>query len=398
MMQSEPSELLTAEFTEYAGKCPPLPELFEVASEFIISLSKAQQVQLIDCLETRQDLKIKEKDSLILLKIKASLVKVQRTENLELDELRTLRHTIEGLKSEVEAIKCGGNPPFEEFAKELTQAQDSLRNKLQGKLTSQRNKVRDLRKGQAALIKEVNGLKLQSANLKSAVQEGQQEMREVEGRLRRDVEVHSSEVKGEMHDLKKHFTMTEEAIKTDIDHIRHSLAYLEALVAEQARLNAPLNAIPPVELDPLVEVRRPHKIGSYQCGTSNFHWIDIETGEEGTQALPNYTFQHGSSVCEGPDNLLFITGGSSRQQEVVSVQMDSLALKSCPPMLNPRQAHGSAYFGGWLYVIGGWETKLCERYDLQQTWTAIPPLPTTASNYWGMGVVVSCDKLYCLGG
>jgi hypothetical protein len=123
----------------------------------------------------------------------------------------------------------------------------------------------------------------------------------------------------------------------------------------------------------------------------------MQTGEQTTHTLPNYTFQY-SSVCEGPDNLLFITGGDSRQQEVVSVQMDSLALKNCPPMLTPRYSHGSAYFGGWLYVIGGYGTKLCERYDLQQTWTALPPLPTTATQYYSIGVVVSCDKLYCLGG
>jgi hypothetical protein len=124
----------------------------------------------------------------------------------------------------------------------------------------------------------------------------------------------------------------------------------------------------------------------------------MEIGEESAHELLFYTFQEQSSVCEGPDNLLFITGGHASRQEVVSVQMDSLALKNCPPMLTPRHCHGSAYFGGWLYVIGGYGTKLCERYDLQQTWTAIPPLPTTATTYCHIGVVVSCDKLYCLGG
>jgi hypothetical protein len=44
----KPSELLTAEFIEYAGQCPPLAELIEVASELILSLPKAQQVKLID--------------------------------------------------------------------------------------------------------------------------------------------------------------------------------------------------------------------------------------------------------------------------------------------------------------------------------------------------------------
>jgi hypothetical protein len=40
--------MLTAEFIEYAGQCPPLPELIEVASELILSLSKAQLVRLME--------------------------------------------------------------------------------------------------------------------------------------------------------------------------------------------------------------------------------------------------------------------------------------------------------------------------------------------------------------
>jgi hypothetical protein len=40
LLLNEPSELLTAEFIEYAGQCPPLPELIEVASELILILPK----------------------------------------------------------------------------------------------------------------------------------------------------------------------------------------------------------------------------------------------------------------------------------------------------------------------------------------------------------------------
>jgi hypothetical protein len=374
LLLDEPSELLTAEFIEYAGQCPPLPELIEVASELILSLSKAQQVQLIEGLESRQDLKIKERDSLILVRLKASLMNGQRADSGDSDQLRTLRHTIEGLKSEVEALKrnSAGNPStFEAFTKEMRQSQ--------GELGEMRGRV-------AALE-----LKLHSAASPERHQAlDRREMSEVEGRLKR-LEGHLRELKGEMQDFKEHFTRTEEAIKTDINTIRLAsslpkLPSLEALVQK---------AIPTEH--PLVQVPQHHYICSYQYNTSNFHWTDMQTGEETTHTLPNYTFQYGSSVCKGPDNLLFITGGGSgRGQEVVSVQMDSLALNNCPPMLTSRPYHGSAYFGGWLYVIGGSGTKLCERYDLQQTWTAIPPLPTTA--YQDIGVVVSCDKLYCLGG
>jgi hypothetical protein len=40
--------MLAAEFIEYAGQCPLLPELIEVASELILSLSKAQLMRLIE--------------------------------------------------------------------------------------------------------------------------------------------------------------------------------------------------------------------------------------------------------------------------------------------------------------------------------------------------------------
>jgi hypothetical protein len=289
----------------------------------------------------------------------------------------------------VEALKfsSGGNPSYEQFAREMMQTKEAL---MKDKLISQ-EELRGMREGVAALMGEVQELKRQSAA--SPVKEGHQaldrrEMREE--RLKRDLEGHLRELKREMQDFKEHFTRTEEAIKTDINTIRLAsslpkLPSLEALVQK---------AIPAEH--PLPEEPQHHYICGYTG--SNLHWTDMQTGEEKTHTLPNYTLQGDSTVCEGPDNLLFITGGSSRRQEVVSVQMDSLALKNCPPMLTPRYYHGSAYFGGWLYVIGGMQTKLCERYDLQQTWTAIPPLPTTATTYKHIGVVVSCDKLYCLGG
>jgi hypothetical protein len=391
LLLHEPSEMLTAEFIEYAGQCPPLPELIEVASELILSLSKAQQVQLIEGLESRQDLKIKEKDSLILVRLKASLMHGQRADSGDSDQLRTLRHTIEELKSEVETLKknSGGIPStFEASTREMRQTQEALvRDKLnsQGELSEMRGRV-------AALE-----LKLHSAA--SPVKEGHQlqaldkiEMREVEERLRR-LEVHLRELKGEMQDFKEHFTRTQEAIKTDINTISLAnslpkLPSLEALVQKAIPAEHPLVQVPQL----------PHYICSYQSSTSNFHWTDMQTGEEKAHTLPNYVFPSYSSVCEGPDNLLFITGGSPAGKEVVSVHMDSLALKNYPPVLTPRIYHGSAYFGGWLYVIGGDGTKLCERYDLQQTWTAIPPLPTSSTRCSNIGVVVSCDKLYCLGG
>jgi hypothetical protein len=79
--------------------------------------------------------------------------------------------------------------------------------------------------------------------------------------------------------------------------------------------------------------------------------------------------------------------------------MDDLSIKIRPSMHTPRYSHASVYYEGWLYAIGGYQNKLCERYNVQQrTWIAIPLLPTPASSYYNIGVVVCCDKLYVLGG
>jgi hypothetical protein len=310
----------------------------------------------------------------------------QRADSGDSDQLRTLRLTIEGLKSEVETLKfnSGVNPStFETFARDFKEA--LVRDKL--------NSEGELRE----IWRRVAALELHSASVEGHQALDIGEMREE--RLKR-LEVHSRELKGEMQDFKEHFTRTEEAIKTDINTIRHSLASSSNLPSLEALVRTrPVNPISPAE-HPLVEVpQHPHKICSYHYSKSNLYCIDMQTGEEQAHTLPNYTFQGYPSMCERPDNLLFITGGRTGGQEVVSVQMDSLALKNCPNMLTSRSLHGSAYFGGFLYVIGGEETKFCERYDMRrQTWTAIPPLPTTATNYYRSGVVVSCDKLYCLGG
>jgi hypothetical protein len=277
----KPSELLTAEFIEYAGQCPPLPELIEVASELILSLSKAQQDQLIDCLENRQDLKIKERDSLFLLRLKASLMNEHRADSSDSDELRMLRHTVESLKGEVEALKfnSGGNPAtFELLARGMRQPQEAL---MSDKLNSQ-GELREMREGHEPLLREVQELKRRSVNLESvilALEDNRREMMEIAERLKR-LEVYSIQLKGEMQDFKEHFTRTEEAIKTDINTIRRSLASsslpklasVEALVAEQT---IPIYAISPAELH-LAEADQPsHIFCSYEINTSDLHWIDM---------------------------------------------------------------------------------------------------------------------------
>jgi hypothetical protein len=396
LMQSEPSELLTAEFIEYAGKCPPLPELFEVASELVLSLSKAQQLLLIESLETRQDLKIKEKESVTWLKLKASLYRGDSDPR----ESGMLRPSLERGDLESRLHSEVSSAAFEAFAREMRQANETLSREVQERLSDNsavleafKKEIRELRQAQTDLQREdKNPIKADSLALLSEV---------------REMKRSQAQLNGEMQDFKLHYQRTEETIKTDINHIQDYLRRTEEVLLE-TRLNTSLDDLftTLTDLTPQVAVPppTPHKIFSYKTNSSSLYWTDLETGEQGTQALPSYTFQQSPSLCEGPDNQLFITGGwkGTGSTEVVSVQMDSLALnKSHAAMLTGRVYHGSAYFDGYLYVLSGAKTKLCERYNLQQnTWTAIAPFPTssTCDYQFGVAVLESGRKLFTFGG
>jgi cob(I)alamin adenosyltransferase len=252
----------------------------------------------------------------------------QRADSSDSDQLRSLRHTINGLKSEVEALKrnSGGSPTLlESFTKEMRKAQEALMREVQSKLGSQ-GELRDLREGVKTVMRKVEDFKAHSSTLESTVKDGyeklvqafdlsRKEMRDVEKRLKRQLEVRPEEAKVAKV-AKVPFSRTEEALKIDISHFSDSPASSslpkpgapEALVMEHTLLNTPVNET--AELYPVEEDQHSHIFCSYQQNTSDLYWVDMETEEEGTQAIPNYTFQCHSSVCEGPDNQLYITGGA----------------------------------------------------------------------------------------
>jgi hypothetical protein len=239
----------------------------------------------------------------------------------------------------------------------------------------------ELRAEVAALQRRQNEAKEKEVEaLQKQVALAEKETKEVQ----RGVERNKGSIEGlqaEMQDFKLNFLRTEEAIRNDLNLLRSSLQTLEGLSVVPEVLQAP----------------SPSKIFSYKSKSSTLYWTDMETGEQHTQTVRSYTFPSCGSICEVPGNLLFITGGKERDRGVVSVQTDTFLVETHPSMLTSRQCHGSAYFGGYVYVIAG-RTELCERYDLQQrTWTAIPPFPTKNCN---MGVVVleSSKQLFSLGG
>jgi hypothetical protein len=143
-------------------------------------------------------------------------------------------------------------------------------------------------------------------------------------------------------------------------------------------------------------------IYNFQYSTTNLHKTNLSTGQESTTAL-THTFKAYSSLCESPEGILFITGGYNPvTSEVVCINPTTNAVTPKPPMKTPRYVHGSAFYGGFLYVIGGHNGSAvlaeCERYDSSQDkWQPIAPLPH--ANYRQEAIVCGYTrKIYTLGG
>jgi hypothetical protein len=144
----------------------------------------------------------------------------------------------------------------------------------------------------------------------------------------------------------------------------------------------------------------PSFIYNYQHSTATLHKTDLSTGEVSSTAL-THTFKQYSSLCESPDGELYVTGGNAPSDEVVCINPTTNAVTTKPPMKTARRRHGSVFFGGFLYVIGGHNTAYlaeCERYDsFQDKWEPIAPLPQ-ASSHHGAIVCGHTRRLYTLGG
>jgi hypothetical protein len=143
-------------------------------------------------------------------------------------------------------------------------------------------------------------------------------------------------------------------------------------------------------------------IFNFQYGTTNLHKTNLSTGQESSTAL-THTFKQGSSLCETPEGILFITGGRSPvTSEVVCINPTTNAVTPKPPMKTPRYVHGSVFYGGFLYVIGGYNGSVnlaeCERYDsFQDKWEPIAPLPHASRQHEAI-VCGYTRKIYTLGG
>jgi hypothetical protein len=142
-------------------------------------------------------------------------------------------------------------------------------------------------------------------------------------------------------------------------------------------------------------------IYNYKRGTFNLHKTSLSTGQESSTAL-THTFKYHSSLCESPEGNLFITGGwNPVTSDVVCISPTTNAVTPKPRMKTPRCAHGSVFYGGFLYVIGGSNTSYlaeCERYDtLLNKWLPIAPLPNASCAHEAI-VCGYTRRIYTLGG
>jgi hypothetical protein len=140
-----------------------------------------------------------------------------------------------------------------------------------------------------------------------------------------------------------------------------------------------------------------------QADTSNLHKTNLSTGQESSTAL-THKFKSGSSLCESPEGKLFITGGRhpTATSEVVCIDPTTNVVTPKPPMKTARRAHGSVFYGRFLYVIGGYTGSSylaeCERYDtLHNHWQPIPPLPHASRSHAAI-VCGYTRRIYTLGG
>jgi hypothetical protein len=148
-------------------------------------------------------------------------------------------------------------------------------------------------------------------------------------------------------------------------------------------------------------MHKPSFIFHLEPYSSNLHKTNLSTGQQSSTAL-THKFKPYSSLCESPEGNLFITGGHPVTTEVVCINPTTNAVTPKPPMKTPRFAHGSVFYGGFLYVIGGHNGSAylaeCERYDsFQDKWELIAPLPQ-ASHCHEAIVCGYTRRIYILGG
>jgi hypothetical protein len=187
---------------------------------------------------------------------------------------------------------------------------------------------------------------------------------------------------------------------------------VEAVLRLQAKGNsavdiARITSLSPEVLQlflPLNEVTRtntftPEIIYSFKENTGQLKWSNMRTGSPGSLTIPGYKFQNWSFLLELPGEVLFITGGSTRRNEAVSIEINrDFSVKLMPSMKTGRIYHASSYFKGVVYAFGGNQTQTCERFSCSaKVWESLSDKPIRATCQ-GVVTIESTGCIYLLGG
>lgn len=157
-----------------------------------------------------------------------------------------------------------------------------------------------------------------------------------------------------------------------------------------------------------VSAKAPWKPKSIYCckaGTSEMYLAKLSTGKEACIRLASHTFEWGNVLCELPGGKVYISGGGylpNTTDRIVRVDTArDFSVQHMPKMQTARRCHGAEYFGGYLYIIGGFYMGYlsnCERFDCEQEqWEILQPLPHACS-YMSVVALDALQCLYSLGG
>jgi len=129
----------------------------------------------------------------------------------------------------------------------------------------------------------------------------------------------------------------------------------------------------------------PGTIYSYNANTSLLHWTNVASDRSETVEVPNHKFADKSDwVLLGNGDLFFsggMSGPGSYQGSTLCYVLDTreLSVTLKPSMSTARYSHGSLYFEGRVYVVGGCHTSAlsdCESFECDgETWTTLQRMP-----------------------
>mmetsp|Transcript_18880 Transcript_18880/g.34175 ORF Transcript_18880/g.34175 Transcript_18880/m.34175 type:complete len:310 (-) Transcript_18880:520-1449(-) len=147
-------------------------------------------------------------------------------------------------------------------------------------------------------------------------------------------------------------------------------------------------------------IGNPKFIYSTKFRTNNLYRLNLSTHALTKHKLAGYLFKDGLAWCEGPEGVIYISGGSDSSYLPPYPNLDCIdtmrdfAVTPKPDMLHARYSHRIAYHIGFIYAIGGWnesEMSECERFNLSENrWESVESLPQRCYSF----SMIECDNSF----